>query len=131
MLFFISDDGLALFPLYPMCLEKELVFSVADSTKRKGFADLPNPVVLDVFLDAGTALLKFDHRPKKHLRLSEETVSLGSWVAIVTSSEASDPVMGPVVAAARSRFQPWSGGFSASPESVRHAHQAKPGASAQ
>lgn len=114
---FISEDGLALFPMHPMCIDKGLTFSVVDLSQKKSIQNLPQPVVLKVFEGTGMALLKFDHKPKKHLRLAKEPVPLGTWVAIVNTQDAAGPILGPVVMH-REGAAGWMGQLKQKPENL-------------
>jgi hypothetical protein len=97
--FFISEDGLALYPLDPLCAETPPIFRTVEF---RGAAFKP-PVVLEVFPDQALALVKFDHRPQAWLTLAKETPGIGTWVAVVPSGFTGGgplpgAVAGPIVA---------------------------------
>ncbi len=91
---FISADGLALCPLTPLSWQTGPVFHVAD----EGMAALPQPLVLAVFPEQEVAILRFKHKPKAWLTLAKEPPSVGTWLAMLTPSFVTDPVLGPIVA---------------------------------
>lgn len=97
--FFINEDGLALYPLGPLCGETTPVFRTDESAQ----APLKPPVVLEVFPDEALALVKFDHRPQAWLTVTRETPGIGTWVAVVPSGFTGGgplpvAVSGPIVA---------------------------------
>jgi hypothetical protein len=97
--FFIGKDGLALYPLEPLCGETVPIFRTAEAED----AALKPPVVLEVFPEQALALVKFDHRPQAWLTITRETPGIGTWVAVVPSGFTGGgplpvAVSGPIVA---------------------------------
>ena len=97
--FFINEDGLALYPLEPLCAETTPIFRTAEAPQSA----LKPPVVLEVFPDQALALVKFDHRPQAWLTIARETPRIGTWVAVVPSGFTGggplpEAVSGPIVA---------------------------------
>ncbi len=95
--FFISDDGFAICPLFPVCVGRQLGFGVIEAGKGGVPTLLEAPVVYGLFPEADLALVKFEHRPAGHLSLAARDVPLGTWVAHLTPPGLTTPEYGPVL----------------------------------
>jgi hypothetical protein len=75
---FISEDGLALMNVLPLCTTQRPVITAADGTTLKFGA------ILGIFPTQDLALMKFQHRPKVWLRLAPNEPDVGEQLALVT-----------------------------------------------
>ena len=93
--FFVGANGLALCPLEILCGKGVPSFQLT----RDGRSVLKNPVMLGVFPEENLALLKFDYKPERFLKISGSETGVGTWVTAVPSGFADvEPVAGPIVA---------------------------------
>lgn len=89
--FFIDETGLAICELKPFCLDLERRFEANDGKA------LPAPKLLATLASRNIALVQFDYRPKRWLRLAERAPDPGTWVVILSSDRDPAPLACPIM----------------------------------